>query len=155
MIEQAEIKNIANFELTEIQDQVRKKKNVKGGKKNLFISKPLVLIYAHLFRMKIDQSLEKEYEYVIELIPKMCASMVDISVFFSNKYTLLRLRNMGRRQLKFMGIRCISSVLEFCQMVVQGLWEKDKDVIQIQFFAVDAPKFIKNQKYPEFRELVN
>ena len=59
-------------------------------------------------------------------------------------------------------MRCISTLLDFSQLVVQGLWEKDPDVYQISFFRDEAMNYRKKfynysiirEKLPDLGELV-
>ena len=72
------------------------------------------------------------------------------------------MKKAGRFFTKFMGMRCICTLLEFSQLVVQGLWEKDPDIYQISFFKNEAMKYIKKyhnyriirEKLPDLGELV-
>lgn len=61
---------------------------------------------------------------------------------------------MGRHFTKFMGVRCICTLIDFSQMIVQGLWEKENEIFQIDFFLNKATKYMKRDKYPDFSELV-
>jgi hypothetical protein len=70
LIEEADNKRISNFELTEIME-LRKKKNPK--RRDVFVSKSLVLIYAHMFRKPIPAELAAEYDDIIKFIPKIIA----------------------------------------------------------------------------------
>ena len=70
LIEEAENRKISNFELAEIME-LKKKKTTK--KRDLFVSKSMVLIYAHVFRKPIPEMLQPDYDEIIKLIPKIIA----------------------------------------------------------------------------------
>ena len=81
--------------------------------------------------------------------------MVNLSLQFSNRLYVERLKRAGRFYTKYMGMRCIQTLLDFSQMIVQGLWEKDYNVFQIDFFATQASKYMKREKYPDIKDLVS
>ncbi|KAM3136562.1 hypothetical protein pb186bvf_011365 [Paramecium bursaria] len=151
IIEEAENKKISNFELAEMLEQNKKSKQ---NKRKFIVSKSIVLLYAHLFGKQIPQSLFSSYRYVIYTIPKILHSMVSFSQPYSMKQYVEQLRRMGKRQARFIGIRCISTLLNFSQCIIQGLYETDNHIRQIGFFYDEYQKYIKKSKLPEFQELL-
>ncbi|CAD8205461.1 unnamed protein product [Paramecium octaurelia] len=149
--EEAELRKIQKFEITEALEQSKKQKNKK---RRVTISVAMILIYAHLFGKPIPDSVKSLYRSTIKIIPKLVNSMVRLAFEFSMKYKVIQWRQRGRFQTKFMGARCINNILQFSQCIVQGIYETDNPINQIEFFANKAKDYIKKGKMPVFQELV-
>lgn len=104
-----------------------------------------VLLLLYMFRSEgIPDRYQKEIRTIVEKISSLIDLWLEISLFFHVNY----LRRAVQKNIPFKTVR---DLLRFSQHVIQGMWEKDSELLQLPHF--DNNKVIKIQKMMKKKEI--
>ena len=106
------------------------------------ILKVMLLLCAHMDRKEVSPSLKKDTEFILIKAVNMIETVLDCA------YIL----NMTPRTKK-MSIHTFTILLEFAQLLTQGLNLHDSNVFILPFIEESHLKFLSNKKKPKISEI--
>lgn len=106
--------------------------------------KPNLLIMFYMFRGEIPEYLRKQARVIIEKVPNIIDLLLEISMSFHVQYRM-------RRSRKNMSFKAMVTLINFNQHLIQGLWEKDSQLLQLPH--MDADKISKIGKKLQKKEV--
>ena len=122
---------------TKYLEHIPKRQNV-----NPRILKVMLLLLAHMDRKDVSESLKKDTIMILSKSLNMIESMLD-SAYLINMMP----------KAKKMSIRTFALLIEFAQLLTQGLMQHDPNVFMLPWIDESHLKFFSNKKKPKIADL--